>query len=394
MWIELSEFHIKIFLPLVYPIFKRIEDIPKKAYLTKDNQLFKTFRYFFSYCLSFIPFLIIKLRTKKANNKEEKLVIKKNYEQDENSTINEINELSKKIKKKRLIQNIIFLIILSLSGWFCYFYRYLFEKKEFEFAKQSVGIFFINFVYIALCIFILKKKIYKHNYVSSLIIALVLLILFIITIFYMESEYIFLSFIYYFFFAFCFGLYDVLGKKYMINFFETPYFLMLVVGIIDVIALLIFDLFIYFLDSDIKGIIIGFQNNVNNVSKTFIFISDIILQWIWNVGIWLTIYYLSPCHYFMSEYISEYAYYLVNANSSNNDFYKTTNIVIFSIAFFINFFCCLIFNEVIILNFLGLDYNTEKRIKERVSNDSTSNIICYTEMDNRYNNEEEEDNIS
>ena len=210
----------------------------------------------------------------------------------------------------------------------------------------------------------------------------------------MESEYIFLSFIYYFFFAFCLGLNDVLKKKYMISFFETPYFLMLVVGIIDVIALLIFDLFIYFLDSDIKGIIIGFQNNVNNVSKTFIFISDIILQWIWNVGIWLTIYYLSPCHYFMSEYISEYAYYLVNANSSNNDFYKTTNIVIFSIAFFINFFCCLIFNEVIILNFLGLDYNTEKRIKERVSNDSTSNIICYTEMDNRYNNEEEEDNIS
>ena len=46
------------------------------------------------------------------------------------------------------------------------------------------------------------------------------------------------------------------------------------------------------------------------------------------------------------------------------------NIVIFSIAYFINFFCCLVFNEVIILNFWGLDYNTNKRINERIQNES------------------------
>ena len=37
-------------------------------------------------------------------------------------------------------------------------------------------------------------------------------------------------------------------------------------------------------------------------------------------------------------------------------------IIIFSL---IIFFFCLIFNEVLILNFWGLDFNTRKRIKER-----------------------------
>ena len=55
---------------------------------------------------------------------------------------------------------------------------------------------------------------------------------------------------------------------------------------------------------------------------------------------------------------------------SNEEFYRTINIVIFSIAYFINFFCCLVFNEVIILNFWGLDYNTNKRINERILKES------------------------
>ena len=52
---------------------------------------------------------------------------------------------------------------------------------------------------------------------------------------------------------------DILKKKYMTNYFYTPYFVMFIVGIINVFALLIFDLFIYFLDSGIEGIIYNFK---------------------------------------------------------------------------------------------------------------------------------------
>jgi hypothetical protein len=169
--------------------------------------------------------------------------------------------------------------------------------------------------------------------------------------------------------------------------------MMLIIGIINIIVLLIVDLFLYLLDSDIDGIIIGFQKNVTSVSKFFIFIIGIIIEWIWNIGIMLTIYYFTPCHYFMSEYISEYIYYIVKAFNSNDEFYSAVNIAIFSIAFFINFFCCLVFNEVIILNFCGLDYNTKKRIEERVSKDYTESLSKeIIEMEDDFDNEEETEN--
>ena len=54
MWIEWSEFNLKILILLIYPIFNRIEDIPRKECMSEDNQLFKTFRYFLCYSISFI----------------------------------------------------------------------------------------------------------------------------------------------------------------------------------------------------------------------------------------------------------------------------------------------------------------------------------------------------
>ena len=394
MLIELSEFNLKIFIFLIFPIFKRIEDIPRKAYISNDNQLFKTFRYFLSYSLCFIPFLIIKLRSKNTDNEnKEKNPKVEGYSTNSYKSRGQINILLKKLNRKKNMLNVLYLLILSALGWFCYYFRYFFNEKEYEYAKQSVGIFFIIFDYIVLSRIILKQKLYKHHFLFSLIIAVILLILFIRTIFYMDSEYMFKTFLFYFFLYICFGLYDIIGKRYMIIFFESPYFMMLIIGIINIIVLLIVDLFLYLLDSDIDGIIIGFQKNVTSVSKFFIFIIGIIIEWIWNIGIILTIYYFTPCHYFMSEYISEYIYYIVNAFNSNDEFYSAVNIAIFSIAFFINFFCCLVFNEVIILNFCGLDYNTKKRIQERVSKDFTESLSKeIIEIEDDFDNEEETEN--
>ena len=208
----------------------------------------------------------------------------------------------------------------------------------------------------------------------------------------MEGEYIFKTFLFYFFFALFFGSYDVLGKKYMNIFFKSPYFLMFSIGIIVSIVLLIVDLFLHNLNSGFDGIITGFQNNITSVSKFFIFVCGIIIEWIWCSGIWLTISYFTPCHYFVSEYISEYIYYIVKATSSNEGFYSNINIVIFSISFFINFFCCLAFNEIIILNFYGLDYNTSKRIQER-EKEEIAEITSkhYSIFEDDFDKEDEED---
>ena len=65
MWIEFSKLNIKIFFPLIFPIFYRIENYISTTYFVKDNNLFRTFRYFMSYSLCIIPYLIIIIRSRK-----------------------------------------------------------------------------------------------------------------------------------------------------------------------------------------------------------------------------------------------------------------------------------------------------------------------------------------
>ena len=393
MLIELSAFNLKLLIPLIFPIFKRIEDYSKKAYIKEENQLFKTFRYFLSYIFAFIPFLIIKFRTKNANEKNKILEINKiDTNSTRNFTItNSIIILKEKKIQLRKLKSFLFLFSLCILGLFCYFYRFLFEITEFAEEKQSIGIFFEIADYVVLSRFILKQKLYKHNFVSAGIISAILMILFIISFPYIETKYIFRSFAYYFFFSLCFGSYDILGKRYMINFFVSPYYLMFIIGSINVILMIIYELFAYFLNPDVSGIIIGFKNNVDNIGKFFLFILDIFLEGIWNLGIWLTVYYLTPCHYFISEYISEYVYYMISALESLEGFYSKINIAIFSISYFINFFCCLVFNEVIILNFFGLDFNTKKRIEQRIREEHISlGKINLVELNEDKSSEEEQ----
>ena len=124
-------------------------------------------------------------------------------------------------------------------------------------------------------------------------------------------------------------------------------------------------------------------------------ILELFVQSLTSFGMWLTIYYFSPCHFFISEYIAEYILYIVSAvkNHGLRDFYSTTNIVIYSIVSFINIICALFFNEVLILNVCNLDYNTKKRIVERMQLDEDSidiNKIIEMEDQNTINDENKE----
>ena len=366
MWIEFSEFNFKLLILLIYPIFNRLGDISSDAYIKDKNRVFKTFKYYLSDTFSFIPYLIVKISTKSIRkNKNEKIIKLDGQYASYIDPYQGTNNLLIKNKIKKLFLNILFLIILCCTGIFCYNFSYLFSNKNYNNPKQSVGIFFTIFEYALFSVLLIKLKLYKHHFVSAGIIGLILLILFIITIFYMNKGYIFKAILYYFFNSLCYGLHDVLCKKYMDIFYKNAYFLMMVSGLINIIGLLIYELITYYYNPDIGGILNGFQNNISSISNFFIFILNIILQWAEHIGIFLTIYYFSPCHYFISRYFSEYINYLLKAKDRGKDFYSTINIVIFSIAFFINFFCTLIFNEVLIINFWNLDYNTKKRIQQR-----------------------------
>jgi len=384
MWIELSEFNLKLFIPLIFPVFKRIQDLTKKLYIKKgydDHTLFKTFRYYLCHILAFVPLLIVYYRTKKAENdliqiKEENTEklesVKTLTHNDTLFKTNTIADLKVANTRKKRMKSYIFLGGLCILSLFCYYYRYFFEKYSAREFKQSMGIFFDIGGYIVLSMLILKQKLYFHNFVSMGIIAVLLIVLFIMTTVCIEDKNsIWKSFIYYLFYIILFILYDILKKKYMNMFFNTPYFMMLVIGIFGCVFVLIYDFIAFLIDNDKEEVAKGFRENINDAGKAFALILDLIIHFIWNLGLWLTIYYLTPCHIFMSEYISEYIYYIQDVNNPPNPkFYKTHNVVIFSIFAFINFCCCLVFNEVVILNFFNLDYNTKKRIQERQRHES------------------------
>ena len=76
-------------------------------------------------------------------------------------------------------------------------------------------------------------------------------------------------------------------------FFNTPYFLLFIVGTVNSISLFIFDLFAYYFDKDISGVIIGFEKNITSVANIFEFLLDILVNSMWSLGIWLTIYYFN-----------------------------------------------------------------------------------------------------
>ena len=171
----------------------------------------------------------------------------------------------------------------------------------------------------------------------------------------------------------------------MTVFYIPPYKLMVNIGIISCIILLIYDILAYLIVGEknikIHGIILGVKNNLK-LSFIIIIIFDILLYFLTNIGIWLTIYYFTPFHFIISESISEYLYYFFDYMKNKGKFYEKEDIILYCFVYIINLFFSLVFNEIIILKFWKLDYNTEKYIKEREREDC--NLISQTSNQTYY----------
>ena len=146
--------------------------------------------------------------------------------------------------------------------------------------------------------------------------------------------------------------------------------------------MIIYDIITYHVKQDISGIILDFKENITSVKDFFLFFVETIFQFFSNLGIFWTIYYFTPFHFIISEFISELLNYYIKLIEHDPDkpdkygfIYYKYNIIIFSVVFFINLICSLIFNEIIILKFCSLEYYTKKYINKRATNDITSLFI-------------------
>ena len=87
-------------------------------------------------------------------------------------------------------------------------------------------------------------------------------------------------------------------------------------------------------------------------------------SWLFEIGLWLSMYYFSPCYYFIFETISDFLEIFFGYKN-----FEVGQLISFFILYPILIFGLLVFNEVIILNFCGLDYNAKLKIMEREEND-------------------------
>ena len=410
MLIGFSKVNSKLLILAIFPLFDPIRKIfdEKRKDKSKDNNYFKLFRFYLSYVLSIIFIIIIKYRSKNEKEKEnifnklKSLNFKKREEKaDENSDsmksggnswINPQYKVKRDLKKVKVSKKIMFIgsliVILLIQNIFNIIFRDKYSDEGWNFilhiGKQSFGVFFEIIFFIILSIYAMKYKIYRHHFVS-LIVILINLILLIISFIICFPDCTIQTILYYFFYSFLFCLYCIIGKKYLNLYCNSPYNIMLSIGIISIIILFIFDIIMLsFFDNEDDnnnkyGIIFGFKN-MTNLLSLFVFIFDVVCYFFSNIGIWLTIYYYSPFHYIISESMSEYLFILYDYIIFKRD-YKVSDIILYTIIYIINFIFFLIFNEIVILKFCGLNYNIKENIEER---EIIDNILAMQNLETNY----------
>ena len=380
MLIEFS-FDPKLLYILIFPLFREIEKIFEKLFYIRINKLFNLFRVFLSNEFAFIFLLIFKFMNK--STKKENIIDENEKNDEPNSAILVDIEINS-AKKKNKIKSILFLFLLSALIFGSYIFNYFTRKENIRQCRNSIGLIYDILILYILSLLILKEKYYKHHYISIAPVCVSLIVLFIKYLKQFDNpEYsIYNVFWYYLVYYVLYCSFDVLLKKYFLVYFYSIYFVLLIIGAIVCIPLLFYDIVAYFVNKDASGIIIALIDNINSFTRFLLFLVDLIFTFIANLGLFWTIYYFTPFHLIICEFISELIFYYIQliqfkvyGNANFQFLYETNNIIIFSVIFFINILCSFIFNEIIILKFCKLEYYTKKYIKDRAQNDVDSLFV-------------------
>ena len=206
-------------------------------------------------------------------------------------------------------------------------------------------------------------------------------ILLVIQFIYSES-YNFLNLIFnslYFIFTISlYSLVNVLEKKYYDIYLGSPYHLMFIIGLISLVIILSYELIILMIfgvkDLFFNGIIYQIKKNIEEYSflYIFIFIADILSAFLWIGGIHLTIYFFTPCHFIISESLSQI---ITSIIKNTFEKYSYTIKIIIYIFYTIVALASLIYNELIIINFGSLSVNTRKKIMLREKDERNKSLI-------------------
>ena len=204
---------------------------------------------------------------------------------------------------------------------------------------------------------------YSHQILSIIIILICLIIFFIESIIYHNVSVpdVIIAFIYFGITQTLYSLSNVLGKKYLNLYMDNVYLFLFKIGIINIIPIIIIGLIGLIINLDERNQLFQIYGKIN----IWIYFIDLFLTVLYEMGFWLTIYYFSPCHCIIFESVSNFIKFILSRTIQNKDDFSSGELITFSILYPIFIFIALVFNEIIILNFCNLNYNTKKEIMKR-----------------------------
>ena len=368
MLIELGIIEYQLLLPIIYPFTHHI----RRFIHQKDKPFYDIFTNFLGYLLSGIVFLFIKhnIRTSSIDNEIlcENEVKNTNNGKRKRNTFNQIVENNQKNKEKRIKGKFLYLFILTLIYLVPTFLEaYTIEYINFNF-KASTYLFYIIFFYILFSRIILHLQIHKHQLLSIIIILICMPIL---LIFYFtngkEKKNLLFSSLFLLFTGSFYSLFNILEKRYYNKYMDSPYHFMYIIGLISLLILIpyeILTLIVFGENTVFNGILYQIKSNFNKYSYLYplLLIGDILVSFLRVAGIHLSFYFLPPCHFIISESLSQIISTIIN--SSIKEYSMNIQIIIY-ILYVIIVISSLIYNEVIIINIGDLSVNTKKKIISR-----------------------------
>ena len=325
------------------------------SFILLQNSILTNISISSSKIFAIIPLIIIKLRAKHVSHKD--------IEKTNPDTLIENIESDKKVstfKSKTLF------ILLSST---IFFVNQLFYVLTLQ-IKSNTSIVIILFTSI-FYYFIFKMKLFKHHYLS---IVLIILIGFVIDIILGNFQTDVNNNLGLFFLRFLreilYSLSSVVDKYVMEYKFISVYILLLCHGLIHstlFIIIAIFDYNFNMLNDNYEEFFATFDKY-----ELLVLFGVLVTQFGINLSILMTNKYYTPCHICIVFIFGQFAYYLYDI--------KLITIIVILCLILVLFFT-LIFNEIILLNFWGLSNNTKENIMIRADHEDFNILTKMSTID-------------
>ena len=378
--------HINYLLFLVFFICSIIKQIIFKDIKDKDNlaiPVFKLYIYDIGDFFSLIPYLIIKRKSKSKIPIEEieEREKRKKSQDDINYIYNDSTKNEFKKNMSYIIVNMFLITILDFIAQISTVTFYLITgNQKFQVKHENLNITLI-FNVIALFLFsklFLHHTFYRHHFFSFIIFIICLIVIVILDITQIyeacgdnyQKPVIFLAIK--IFSVILYSLEDVIAKVMFLNYYFTPYFLLLVKAIVQFFYLVIFSLPLIFtkieLENKDKIIIFSkFKDIFTNDIYYLYYAIYLANSFVYNIINFIIIDKFSANHSGISRIFENLGIFIINSSNGSieTDFKFGIRIIMYVLLIISSF----IFNEFVVINICGLANGTQLFLDYKEFND-------------------------